>query len=183
VLSSGFADAGVSDPGTFAAAAAVGLSFRPVAEADLPFLCRLYGTTRAHELAPVPWSPEQKAAFVEMQFRAQHAHYVQHYPGAEFLVILRTGVPVGRLYLARWAREHRIVDIALLPDHCGQGLGSAVLSDIMAAAARAEKYVSIHVEKHNPAMRLYRRLGFVAVEDKGVYELLRGPLPRSTDAE
>jgi hypothetical protein len=33
--------------------------------------------------------------------------------------------------------------------------------------------VSIHVEKLNPAMRLYRRLGFVTEEDKGVYDLMR----------
>jgi hypothetical protein len=32
--------------------------------------------------------------------------------------------------------------------------------------------VSIHVEKLNPAMGLYRRLGFICVEDKGVYDLM-----------
>jgi ribosomal protein S18 acetylase RimI-like enzyme len=161
----------------FPSASAAGLAFRAVVDADWPFLCHLYGSTRAEEMAPVPWPPQQKTAFLDMQFRAQHAHYARHYPGAELLVVLRAGEPIGRLYVDRWAREHRIVDIAFLPAHCGQGLGTALLSDLLAEAARVGKHVSIHVEKHNPAMRLYRRLGFVAVEDKGVYDLMRGALP------
>lgn len=156
-------------------AADSGLVFRPAVDADLAFLCRLYGETRAQELAPVPWSAAQKAAFLDQQFRAQHAHYLQHYPTVERLVIERAGADVGRLYLDRWAREHRIVDIALSPECRGQGLGTALLSDLLDEAAAVGKSVTIHVEKNNPAMRLYRRLGFEAVEDKGVYDLMRWP--------
>jgi ribosomal protein S18 acetylase RimI-like enzyme len=161
----------------FAAATALGLTFRPITDADMPFLTDLYGSTRAQELAPVPWSEAQKAAFVDMQFRAQHAHYVQHYPTARLLMILRAGLPAGRLYVDRWAREHRIMDIAFAPEHCGQGLGTALLRDLLDEAAAVGKCVTIHVEKNNPAMRLYRRLGFVAVEDKDVYDLMRWDAP------
>jgi ribosomal protein S18 acetylase RimI-like enzyme len=49
------------------------------------------------------------------------------------------------------------------------------MGDLLAEAAAAGKCVTIHVEKNNPAMRLYRRLGFAAVEDKGVYDLMRWP--------
>jgi ribosomal protein S18 acetylase RimI-like enzyme len=161
------------DEPCFAAATARGLTFRPIVDADLPFLTRLYGSTRTQELAPVPWSEAEKDAFIDMQFRAQHAHYVRHYPMAQFLLILRASLPAGRLYIDRWAREHRIMDIAFMPEHCGQGLGTALLGDLLAEGAAAGKCVTIHVEKNNPAMRLYRRLGFVAVEDKGVYDLMR----------
>ena len=157
----------------FAAAHALGLMFRPITDADLPFLRQLYGSTRTQELAPVPWSDAQKAAFLDHQFHAQHTHYVRHYSTARFLIILRAGVPAGRLYLGRWEREHCIVDVSFLPEHCGQGLGTALLRDILDEAAAAGKSVTIHVEKNNPAMRLYRRLGFVTVEDKGVYDLMR----------
>jgi ribosomal protein S18 acetylase RimI-like enzyme len=155
------------------AAAGAGLTFRPVEDADLPFLARLYASTRALELAPVPWSDDHKATFLAMQFSAQQAHYRQHYPGADFLLIERAGRPAGRLYVDRRAREHRIVDIAFVPEHCRLGLGTALLGDLLAEAASAGKDVTIHVEKNNPAMRLYRRLGFLAVEDKGVYDLMR----------
>jgi GNAT superfamily N-acetyltransferase len=154
-------------------AAAAGLRFRAAADDDLPFLRDLYGSTRAAELAPVPWSEAEKSAFIAMQFSAQHAHYTRHYPAAQRLIILHGGEPIGRLYVDRWEHEHRIVDIALLPEHCRKGFGSAVLGELLAEAAAVNKCVTIHVEKHNPAMRLYGRLGFVSVEDKGVYDLMR----------
>ena len=80
---------------------------------------------------------------------------------------------IGRLYIERWPSQHCIIDIAFLPEHRGKGLGAALLRDLMDEAAAAGKAVSIHVEKFNPAMQLYRRLGFTTVEDKGVYDLMR----------
>jgi ribosomal protein S18 acetylase RimI-like enzyme len=159
-------------PARWARAAAAGLLFRPVTDDDLPFLERLYASTRVEELAPVPWPEETKAAFLAMQFRAQHAHYGRHYADADRFVIARADTAVGRLYVARWAREHRIVDIAFLPEHCGRGLGGALMRDLLDEAAACQKVVRIHVEKQNPAMRFYRRLGFRPVEDKGAHDLL-----------
>src|SRR5947209_8543418 len=149
------------------------LAFRPISEADLPFLARLYASTRTEELAVTPWSEAQKAAFLKQQFEAQHAHYQTHYQGTDFLVIEQAGMLVGRLYLARWQREHRIVDIAFLPEHRRKGFGEALLRDLLDEAAAAGKPVSIHVEKFNPAMALYRRLGFAAAADAGAYDLMR----------
>jgi ribosomal protein S18 acetylase RimI-like enzyme len=160
-------------PFGWARAADLGLTFRPIVEADLPFLARLYASTRTEELAVTPWSDEQKAAFLDMQFRAQHSHYQQHYPEADWLMTMREGEDVGRLYVDRWPSEHCIIDIAFLPEHRGKGLGAALTRDLMDEAAAAGKAVSIHVEKFNPAMRLYRRLGFMTEEDKGVYDLMR----------
>jgi ribosomal protein S18 acetylase RimI-like enzyme len=153
-------------------AAAAGVSFRPVGTADLPFLYQVYASTRTEELAAVPWSDEQKAAFLTMQFRAQHADYERNYSGADRHVILHGDEPIGRLYVDRGEREHSVIDIALLPEHRGQGFGGALMRDLMDEAGRAGKPLSIYVEKFNPAMRLYRRLGFQTVEDKGVYDLM-----------
>jgi ribosomal protein S18 acetylase RimI-like enzyme len=161
----------------FAAASALGLEFRRMRDTDLPFLERLYASTRQEELAPVPWPGDAKRAFLGQQFRAQHAHYRQHYPAADWLVILRAGEPVGRLYVAHWEREHRVIDIAFLPEHRRQGLGGALMRDLLDAAAAAGKAVTIHVEKNNPAMGMYRRLGFVTAADKGVYDLMRWTAP------
>jgi ribosomal protein S18 acetylase RimI-like enzyme len=154
-------------------ARAAGLSFRPMTDADLPFLAALYASTRTEELSVVPWPEEQKAAFLQSQFDAQHAHYQAHYRGTDFLVVERGGEAVGRLYLARWAAEHRIVDIALAPAHRRQGLGEALLRDLLDEAAAAGKAVTIHVEKFNPAMSLYRRLGFAVAGEQGAYDLMR----------
>jgi GNAT superfamily N-acetyltransferase len=165
-------------PFGWARAARLGLTFRPISNGDLPFLARVYASTRAEELAATSMTDAQKAAFLDAQFRAQHAHYQKYYPKADWLVTMRGGEDTGRLYLERWPSQHRIIDIAFLPEHRGKGSGEALLLDLMDEAAAAGKDVSIHVEKDNPAMRLYRRLGFVTEEDKGVYDLMRWTPPR-----
>jgi ribosomal protein S18 acetylase RimI-like enzyme len=154
-------------------AAGQGLRFRRQTETDFPFLGRLYASIRQQELAVMPWSEAQKAAFLDAQFRAQHAHYQTYYPNADWLVTAHDGENVGRLYIERWPSQHRIIDIAFLPEHRGKGFGTALLRDLLDEASAVGKAVSIHVEKFNPAMRLYRRLGFQSVEDKGVYDLMR----------
>jgi ribosomal protein S18 acetylase RimI-like enzyme len=154
------------------ASAAPTVTFRPIRPEDDAFLYGVYASTREEELRPVPWTPAEKAAFLRQQFDAQHAFYQQHYAETRFEVILRDGEPIGRLYVARWADEIRIVDIALLPQHRGAGIGTAILRDLLAEAAAAGKPVRVHVERLNPARRLYERLGFVPVADKGVYLML-----------
>jgi ribosomal protein S18 acetylase RimI-like enzyme len=153
-------------------ASALGLTFREEDEADLPFLSALYASTRAEELAPVPWGAGQKATFLAQQFAAQRAHYRRHYDGAEWLIVEHGGAAIGRLYLDLWPREHRIIDIALMPEARGRRFGTALLQDTIEEATAAGKAVSIHVEHMNRALSLYRRLGFRQVEDKGVYVLM-----------
>ena len=139
---------------------------------DAEFLHAVYASTRAAELAVTGWSEEQKSQFCRQQSTAQEAHYRQHYPTAEFSVIERDGTPIGRLYVDRWEKEIRIMDIALLPEHRGAGIGSELLRELQEEARAAGKGLSIHVEKFNPALRLYERLGFTVREDKGVYLLM-----------
>ncbi len=147
---------------------------------DLPFLAELYASTRRAEVDPLPWTAEEKEGFLRWQFESQHRHYLEYYPGCERLVVERpiggatsaATAPVGRLYVDRWPDQIRLVDIALLPEHRGRGLGSALLETILAEGRRRSLPVTIHVEANNPALRLYRRLGFRHVDDNGVYQLL-----------
>src|SRR5215471_1228044 len=143
--------------------------FRPIQPDDAAFLYEVYASTRTEELAVVDWDEAHKAAFLHQQFAAQHQFYQKHYTQTDFLVILRDAVPVGRLYVVRWQDEIRIVDIALLPPSRNAGIGTTILRDLLAEAAVAHKPVRIHVEKFNPALRLYERLGFAPIADKGVY--------------
>jgi ribosomal protein S18 acetylase RimI-like enzyme len=144
------------------------IELRPATAADEAFLLAVYASTREEELAAVPWDPATKDAFLRMQFAAQDGHYRQQFPGATYDVVTVDGEPAGRLYVDRGDTEIRIVDIALLPEHRGRGLGTALLAPILEEG----KTVSIHVERGNPARRLYARLGFVEVEEQGVYLLL-----------
>lgn len=148
------------------------LEFRPIENTDLPFLQALYASTRTEEMALSGWNDTQIEAFLALQFRAQHEHYQQHYPNARFELILSDAKPIGRLYLDQWDDEYRLIDIALLPKYRNQGLGSRILKQILALAAQQNKAVRIHVEHFNPALRLYQRLGFRLLEDKGVYQFM-----------
>ena len=132
----------------------------------------MYASTREEELALVPWDAATKDSFLRMQFDAQDSYYHQQFPDTSFDVVVLDGVPVGRLYVDRRETEIRIIDIALLPEHRGHGVGTALLAPILEEADQSGKTVSIHVERNNPAGRLYDRLGFVEIEEQGVYLLL-----------
>jgi len=142
---------------------------RPLTAADEPFALSVYASTREQELVPVPWSAEQKEAFVAMQFAAQSAHYAQHYTGMTSDVILIDGEPAGRLLVARWTQEIRIVDITLLPAFRGRGAGGELLGELMDEATEMGRRLSIHVERDNRARSLYERLGFVPVGETGIH--------------
>lgn len=145
------------------------ITLRPRSPADDAFLREVYASTRAAELALVNWSDAEKAAFLRMQFNAQHQSYQAQFPGADYLVILAGEEPIGRLYLARAAGELRILDLALLPAHRNQGTGSALLNDILAEATAVTQPVRLHVERFNPARRLYERLGFTVIGEGPIY--------------
>lgn len=148
------------------------VALRPVGPGDEELLFRIYAGAREDELAVVPWDAARKEAFLRAQFDAQARWYREHYEGASYDVILVDGEPAGRFYVYRGEAEIRIVDIALLPDRRGGGVGGSLLRDLLAEADAAGRRVTIHVERLNPALRLYRRLGFTVAEDKGVYLLL-----------
>lgn len=158
---------------TIRTAAPPGLSLRRIEDADLPFLAELYASTRREELARVPWTEEQREAFLHWQFEGQHRHYLQYYPGCEFLVIEWQDERIGRIYVDRWDDEIRLVDISLVPRHRGRGLGTALLRGLLDEGQERGLPVTIHVEYNNPAMRLYRRLGFLLLEDRGIYHLMK----------
>ena len=148
------------------------LALRPITPADRPFLARLYASTRQDELALLDWDDAQKESFLEMQFNAQHTFYTEQFRQAQFEIIELEGDPIGRLYLDRRPDEIRLIDIALLPEQRGRGIGSFFMQRVLTEARLARLPVRIHVERLNPALRLYGRLGFRQIDDTGVYYLL-----------
>jgi ribosomal protein S18 acetylase RimI-like enzyme len=156
-------------------APAPAVSLRPITAADRPLLLRLYESTRERELALAGFTPEQRAAFVEHQFTAQSLHYEQHYHDTSFDLVLIDGEPAGRLIVGRWESEIRVVDIVLLPERRGRGVGERLMREVIAEAEGRGVKTTIHVEKPSPARRLYERLGFVAVGEQGIHLLMERP--------
>ena len=150
-----------------AAVPSVGL--RRVDDQDVEFLFRVYASTRTEELAPVPWTDEQKLAFLRQQFDAQSEYWGEHFAGTRFSVVEVDGEPAGRFYVAELPGELRCVDVALLPAWRGKGIGTHLLRGLFSEARDRGVPVTIHVELFNPARALYERLGFVACEEHGMY--------------
>lgn len=140
-----------------------GFTLRREGDADLPFLIQLFGSTRADEMARVPWTLDEKNAFLIQQFGAQRKHYYHFYPKAAFDVIEQHGRAVGRLYLHEGPTRVNVMDIALMPGDRGKGVGTALMTAVQAYAAALDKGVILFVEPDNPARKLYTRLGFTVI--------------------
>ena len=127
---------------------------------DGPFLLRLFLSVRMAALEPTGWPDPMKRAFLTSQFTLQTRHYAAAYANPDFLILTCGEEPVGRLCLAHTDADLRIVDVSLLPEHRGGGLGAALLQAVQAQAADSGRTVSLSVDMMNPAQNLYRRLGF-----------------------
>jgi ribosomal protein S18 acetylase RimI-like enzyme len=148
------------------------VTLRPVGPADEPLLLEIYASTRAEEMALVPWTREQQLAFVKMQFAAQQEHYRKIQPDASHDVIVLKDRPIGRLYVARTKEKIEIMDIVLLPQERNAGIGSYLIKALMDEATRSWKPLRIYVESFNPSLRLFERLNFRPVEEHGIHLLM-----------
>jgi ribosomal protein S18 acetylase RimI-like enzyme len=145
------------------------LSLRPATSEDDAFSFQVYACTRADEMSAVPWTAEEKQSFLEMQFNAQRTSYFQNRPQAEWLIVMRDELAIGRMIVDRSTAEICLMDIALLPEHRNAGVGSKFIKELMAEAEETGKKVTLHVESYNPAFRLYSRFGFKEIREEGFY--------------
>lgn len=153
------------------------VSLRPVEAGDQRFLVELFASTRWEQMQLTGWPEEQIRLFLRQQFDFQTQDWNRNYPNASRQLILVGGQPAGRLYRNRQSQESdlRVVDLALLPACRNQGIGTRLLRETI-QSARAEGWkTSLHVELHNPARRLYERLGFHPVREHGCYLLMECP--------
>lgn len=150
------------------------VTLRPVTDKDRPFVLRVYASIREPELEAAGMPLEQRGPFITQQFEAQ-SHAYAAYRDTSFEVVLVGGEAAGRLIVARWPEELRVVDIALLPEFRGRGIGGSLMRGVIEEAEDQGVKTSIHVERFNPAQHLYARLGFRMVSETGVYLLLERP--------
>ena len=135
----------------------------------------LYASTRIDVLGIVGWSQPQIDAFLRMQYDLQRAHYDRHYPQASFQIVLLDGRAIGRLYVSYTREDVRVIDISLLPDVRGRGIGRSLLELVVEQADRLAAPVTLHVAVGNPARRLYERLGFRAVAEDAANVFMQRP--------
>jgi ribosomal protein S18 acetylase RimI-like enzyme len=147
----------------------VQVDFRPALPADEPFLFELYASTRLEEIAAWGWEDAQRQAFLSMQFNARQRQYSAKAMNASHQIILRAGQPVGHIWIDHRPGEFALMDIALLPEQRGAGIGTALIQRLQAEAAQAGMPICLHVLKTNRASRLYSRLGFQVSREDEIY--------------
>jgi len=137
---------------------------RAIQEDDAALVFAIFAAGRQAELDLLAWNPAQKEQFLRLQFQAQTQAYRAHYPQADYQLIEWEEQVIGRLLVAEQDAGLFLVDIGLLPQFQGQGLGTALLSGLIAEADVRNLPMHLHVASTNPALRLYQRLGFRIVE-------------------
>jgi len=146
------------------------LALRPVMPEDERLRLEIYASTRADELAQIPWDEAQREAFLKMQLTARDRSYRMYYTGLEDHIILFNDHPVGRLLVVRGDEEFRLADIALLPEYRRAGIGTALVKELMEEAGRGNKPLRLQVERSNPQARgLYERLGFATIGENDTH--------------
>ena len=157
------------------------LSFRPVETEDRAFLLSLFTSARERELENVNWDGLQRETFLEMQYNAQQAHYQNHFPQREHRIILLDNRSIGMMDISRGSGEIRVLDIILRPENRNYGIGTSLMSNLLEESDRSAQPVRLYVEKFNPVLSLYKRLGFQTIDDTGVHYHMERLPDQTTD--
>lgn len=128
---------------------------------------KIFAASRWEDFAGLGWDEVMLTTFLRQQFDFQERSYQANYPEASLDLVLREGILLGRLYVNRQPDAIRVIEITLLPIFRNQGHGSALLREILADGAANQRRVTLMADCHNPAQRLYARLGFQPVAEDG----------------
>lgn len=136
------------------------VALRPEAADDLPFLRELHLSVRDGEVGFRDLNPTTRTAILQQQFEWQHAQYHAANPQGWFTIVMVDDRPAGRFYLARQAASLRVVDISLLPEYRGHGIGTQLMLNVRAESIRTGLPIRLSVVAGDPVGGFYKRLGF-----------------------
>ncbi len=125
---------------------------RNATASDIPFLLALRQETM---------EPHLVASGAGMSAVSHEARVMHLFEYAEILML--HGKPVGLVKLRKSPTEWEIVQFQLSPALHGKGVGRFILSGIISKAEAAGVLLKLSVLRSNPAIRLYKRLGFSVV--------------------
>jgi GNAT superfamily N-acetyltransferase len=140
----------------------------PATSEDGPFLATLFNEVRAPEFAPLGLPAPALEQLLAMQLRAQIMGYTSQFPHAEDKIVWIGEERAGRILVDRTTDELRLVDLALLTQYRGCGIGGRLLADLRNEARAKQLPLRLSVRFGNPAERLYARLGFVRIGGDGI---------------
>ena len=143
------------------------LALRPSGPDDEVFLFELYASSRGGDLAVMGWDAEQIRNFLETQYAAQQRFFKANYPESDDRIVTLESKPIGRLMVQKTEQEIRGIDIALLPEYRNAGIGTRLVSELLAEAAHSRKPFRVQVIRSSTAVALCERLGLVKTGETG----------------
>jgi len=144
------------------------MKLRPVTPADTPFLRQLHH--RAYRDVVV-------RQFGSWDESAQDEWFEKGLAHAEFSVIEQDGEPVGSIGLTHGLDSLHLVELQILPEYQGRGLGSALLRAQIELAQRLQKRIALRVLLQNRAKSLYARHGFLVTGQDDTHYLMEWRIP------
>jgi ribosomal protein S18 acetylase RimI-like enzyme len=158
-------------------------NIRPAVSSDQQFLFEMMYQGLFLEEGQEPYPPD-------VVQRPEIARYIKNWGRAGDLGFIaedaRSNKPIGAVWSRLSSRDDQgfaYIDertpelgIALLPEYRGQGIGTALLERLLEAAKNLYPAISLSVSPNNPAIRLYERLGFVTVDVRNKYPVMKREL-------
>jgi ribosomal protein S18 acetylase RimI-like enzyme len=152
------------------------INLRPITEEDKSFLCKVYISSREDEMGIRDWEEKERSEFLQNQFNMQHTYYMKSYKNPSFKIVLLGNVAIGRLYVERNEKEIRIIDISILKEYRGFGIGRELINCLIEESENKNIELTLHVEYYNFAKQWYKKIGFKQHGENGVYVfMIRAP--------
>ena len=146
------------------------LALRVVGPDDQVFLDALYASSRA-DLLPIGTDAGFVDQLIRMQQRIQTMGFAQNYPDAQHWIVLKHDKAIGRLVVDASSTDVRLVDIVMLPEAQGGGVGTALMQAVQRFARERSLGMSLAVLTSNThARNLYARCGFVVHRSDALFE-------------
>jgi len=148
------------------------LIIRQAVKEDGTFLYTLAYGHFYETLAAWAWEPVTREKLLRIQIDGQHTSYQAQFPNAQHGIIMLDDRAIGRLLVDRGVDFDTLVDIVILKEKRGAGIGTWILRALCVEADLTNKRMRLHVQVSNRARNLYERLGFHKIEDLEVLWLM-----------
>ncbi|WP_211466717.1 GNAT family N-acetyltransferase [Collimonas silvisoli] len=149
------------------------LQFRTATKADIPFLVALRHATMNEHLARANAARDEASQLARVLVQFEHAR-----------IVSVNGRDIGLLKAYKEPARWYIRQIQIAPEFQGQGIGRAIIADILAQASHDNLPTALKVLSGNPARRLYETLGFKEIGREDVdYLMLCPPRPERFSAQ
>lgn len=132
-------------------------------ENDSEFFMKLFAEIKNSELQLDTWPEPIRTQMINMQFNAYESYMNVEFPDNKDYLILYQSAKAGRLQLNTDEMGIRIINISLSPPFRNKGIGAKIINNLILEANQKNKPVFLDVDKINPALNLYSRLGFKIV--------------------